>query len=102
MKKEDALSEEFLKQFKTGEELYSFLSQIQKRGVEQILEGELDHHLGYEKHQSTTGDNARNGHSKKKLRNQFGETEIQVPRDRDSSFQPALVPKRKNMAQGVE
>lgn len=102
MKKEDALSEEFLKQFKTGEELYSFLSQIQKRGVEQILEGELDAHLGYEKHQDSTGENTRNGYSKKKLKNQFGESQIQVPRDRDSSFQPALVPKRKNMAQGVE
>lgn len=102
MKKEDVLSEEFLKQFKTGEELYSFLAQIQKRGVEQILEGELDSHLGYDKHQPSDGSNARNGHSKKKIKNQFGVAEIQVPRDRDSSFAPALVPKRKNMAQGVE
>lgn len=102
MKKEDVLSEEFLKQFKTGEELYSFLAQIQKRGVEQILEGELDSHLGYDKHQPSPGDNARNGHSKKKIKNQFGVAEIQVPRDRDSTFTPALVPKRKNMAQGVE
>jgi transposase-like protein len=102
MKKEDVLSEEFLKQFKTGEELYSFLAQIQKRGVEQILEGELDSHLGYDKHQASDGSNARNGHSKKKIKNQFGVAEIQVPRDRDSTFTPALVPKRKNMAQGVE
>lgn len=102
MKKEDVLSEEFLKQFKTGEELYSFLAQIQKRGVEQILEGELDGHLGYDKHQPSPADNARNGYSKKKIKNQFGVAEIQVPRDRDASFTPALVPKRKNMAQGVE
>jgi putative transposase len=102
MKKEDVLSEEFLKQFKTGEELYSFLAQIQKRGVEQILEGELDSHLGYAKHQPSEGDNARNGHSKKKLKNQYGVMEIQVPRDRDASFTPALIPKHKNMAQGVE
>ena len=67
MKKEDALSEEFLKQFKTGEELYSFLSQIQKRGVEQILEGELGAHLGYEKHPNSPGENARNDYSNKKL-----------------------------------
>lgn len=102
MKKEDVLSEEFLKQFKTGEELYSFLAQIHKRGVEQILEGELDSHLGYDKHQTSAGENTRNGHSKKKIKNQFGVSEIQVPRDRDASFTPALVPKRKNMAQGVE
>ena len=102
MKKEDVLSEEFLKQFKNGEELYAFLGQLQKRGVEAILEGEMDNHLGYEKHGESTGENTRNGHGKKKLRNQYGETEIQVPRDRNSSFDPMLVPKRKNIADGVE
>lgn len=102
MKKEDLLSEEFLKQFKTGEDLFSFLGQLQKRGVEAVLEGELDSHLGYEKHQSSSSDNFRNGHTKKKLRNQYGEIEIHVPRDRNSSFDPVLVPKRKNIADGVE
>ena len=102
MKKEDAFSGEFLKQFKNGEELYAFLGQLQKRGVEAILEGEMDNHLGYEKHGESTGENSRNGHGRKKLRNQFGETEIQVPRDRKSSFEPVLVPKRKNIADGVE
>ncbi len=102
MKKEDAFSEEFLKQFKNGEELYSFLGQLQKRGVEAILEGEMDNHLGYEKHGESNGENARNGHGKKKLRNQYGEVEIQVPRDRKSSFEPMLVPKRRNIADGVE
>ena len=102
MKKEDAFSEEFLKQFKNGAELYSFLGQLQKRGVEAILEGEMDNHLGYEKHRESTGENARNGFGKKKLRNQYGEAEIQVPRDRKSSFEPVLVPKRKNIADGVE
>lgn len=102
MKKEDAFSEEFLKQFKNGEELYAFLGQLQKRGVEAILEGEMDNHLGYEKHGESTGENTRNGHGKKKLRNQYGESEIQVPRDRKSSFEPMLVPKRKNIADGVE
>ncbi|QRE63205.1 IS256 family transposase, partial [Flavobacterium psychrophilum] len=49
MKKEDLLSDEFLKQFKTGEDLYGFLAQLQKRGIEKMLEGELDAHLGYDK-----------------------------------------------------
>lgn len=78
MKKEDVFSEEFLKQFKTGEDLFSFLSQVQKRGVKAILEGVLD------KHQNSNGENSRNGISKKKLRNQYGELEIKVPRDRES------------------
>src|SRR5690606_10786991 len=102
MKKEDAFSGEFLMQFKNGQELYAFLSQLQKRGVEAILEGEMDNHVGYEKHGESTGENSRNGYGRKKLRNQFGETEIQVPRDRKSSFEPVLVPKRKNIADGVE
>lgn len=102
MKKEDVFSEDFLKQFKTGEELYSFLGQLQKRGVEAILEGEMDNHLGYEKHRESDGDNSRNGHTTKRIRNQYGESQIQVPRDRKSSFEPMLVPKRKNIADGVE
>jgi putative transposase len=102
MKKEEVLSEEFLKQFKTGDELFSFLGEIQKRGIEQILEGELDAHLGYEKNRPSVGENARNGHSSKRIRNQFGEAGIKVPRDRNSTFQPVLVAKRRNMAEGVE
>lgn len=102
MKKEELLSGDFLKQFKNGEDLYSFLDQLQKRGIEAILEGEMDAHLGYEKHGESTGDNARNGHGKKKLRSKYGEMEIQVPRDRNSSFEPVLVPKRRSVIDGVE
>lgn len=102
MKKEELLTNEFLSQFSSGEELNDFLHQLQKRGIEQILEGELDSHLGYQKHQGSENTNARNGYSKKKIRNTFGETEIKVPRDREGSFAPELVPKRKNMAEGVE
>jgi putative transposase len=54
MKKEDVLSDDFLKQFKTGEDLYSFLGKLQKRGLEKMLEGKLDDHLIYEKHKKTT------------------------------------------------
>jgi transposase-like protein len=102
MKKEDLLSDDFLKQFKTGEDLYSFLGQLQKRGLEKMLEGELDAHLGYEKHEKTTTPNARNGFSNKKIKTSFGESEIQVPRDRDASFNPVIVPKRQNMLDGLE
>ncbi|AFL85584.1 transposase [Belliella baltica DSM 15883] len=102
MKKEDLLNDDFLKQFKTAGELNSFLQQLQKRAVEKMLEGELDAHLGYEKHQNSDNSNSRNGHSSKTIKNSFGEAEIKVPRDRDGSFEPALVPKRKRMAEGVE
>ena len=67
MKKEDLLSDDFLKQFKTGDELYGFLAELQKRGIEKMLEGELDAHLGYEKHDRKTTDNVPNGTSSKKI-----------------------------------
>ena len=102
MKKEDLLSDDFLKQFKTGEDLYGFLAQLQKRGLEKMLEGELDAHLGYDKHEKTLVPNARNGYNTKKVKTSFGETEIQVPRDRDASFNPMIVPKRQNMIDGLE
>ncbi|HEY0298746.1 MAG TPA: transposase, partial [Arachidicoccus sp.] len=97
VKTEDFLSDEFLKQFKSGEQLNDFLSSIQKRAIEKMLEGELDDHLGYEKHQKGQIDNSRNGYGKKNIKTSFGEMEIQVPRDRDSSFNPMWVPKRENM-----
>ena len=71
MKKEDLLNEEFLKQFKDGDELNDFLQQLQKRAVEKMLEAELDGHLGYDKNQKTTSSNSRNGYSNKKLKNSF-------------------------------
>lgn len=102
MKKEDLLNEEFLKQFKNGDELNDFLQQLQKRAVEKMLEAELDGHLGFDKNQKTTSSNSRNGYSNKKLKNSYGEASINVPRDREGSFEPVLVPKRKGMAEGIE
>lgn len=102
MNKQDVLNAEFLKQFKSGDELNSFIKEIQKRGIEQLLEGELDAHLGYEKHQNSTVGNARNGYSSKRIKTDQGEEEIKVPRDRNGSFNPMLIPKRKSMLEGVE
>ncbi|MBK6644093.1 MAG: IS256 family transposase [Bacteroidetes bacterium] len=102
MKKEDLLNSDFLKQFRTGAELTSFIEQLQKRGIEQLLEGEMDDHLGYEKHARTDKPNARNGHTTKTIKTSAGESKIAVPRDRDGSFTPILVPKRKSMVEGIE
>jgi transposase-like protein len=96
------LTDAFLKQLKTGDELNSFLAQLQKRGIEKILEGELDAHLGYDRHEKTTSQNARNGTSVKKIKTSFGQTAIEVPRDRDASFNPMLIPKRQSMVDGLE
>jgi len=102
MKKEDVLKSEFLKQFTSGEELFAFAKELQKRGVEQLLEGELDAHLGFSKNQVSESTNARNGHTKKQIKTADGEFTIEVPRDRDSTFDPVLVPKRKTIVDGIE
>jgi putative transposase len=105
MKEEDfKLPEGFFKQFKTGAELQGFLDSIFKRGVQEILQGEMDEHLGYIKHSSEgigTG-NSRNGKTSKTIKTKSGKLNIEVPRDRNGSFQPVLVPKRKRMIDHIE
>jgi putative transposase len=69
------------------------LKQLTKALVERAMQAELSHHLGYKKHDPAGrgSGNTRNGTSKKKLQGDFGETEIEVPRDRNGSFQPQIV-----------
>ena len=67
-----------------------------------MLECELDGHLDYDKNQKSGSGNTRNGYSQKKVRSSYGEDTIKVPRDRDGSFNPMIVPKRKNMVDGIE
>ena len=102
MKTEDLIPDEFFKQFKTGEELNNFLKSIQKRGIEKMLEGELDAHLDYDKHSHRKEDNSRNGYSTKTIKTSYGNDQIKVPRDRDASYNPMIIPKRKSMVEGLE
>ena len=103
IEKDDLLNnKEFYKSFKNAEDLTAFFQTMHKRAVEHMLEAELDAHLDNEKHDKTTTGNYRNGHGTKKIKTSFGQHEIKVPRDRDSTFNPMLVPKRENIAQGVE
>ncbi|BET38472.1 transposase [Spiroplasma ixodetis] len=62
--------------------------ELTKRLVEKMLNSEMQNYLGYEKNQHNTSDNARNGISSKKLITQQGKIEINVPRDRNSNFEP--------------
>ena len=71
------------------------LEDLTKRLLERALEGELTGHLGYEKHatEGRNGGNSRNGHSRKRVKTDAGEVEIEIPRDRQGTFEPQLVPK---------
>ena len=72
------------------------LGKLTKMVVEGALEGEMDDHLGYEKHDPAgrDGGNSRNGHRAKTVITEAGPVEISVPRDRNSSFEPKIVAKR--------
>ncbi len=100
----EMLTPEFLKQFKDSKDLNGFIDQLFVKGMEQMLEGELDGHLGYAKHspQGINSGNSRNGKISKKIKTKRGELEIEVPRDRNSTFEPVLIPKRSRFVEGIE
>lgn len=79
---------------KTAEDIQEALADLLGGTIKGMMEAEMDEHLGYEKHERTESENARNGHKSKKLRSQYGEFEVEVPQDRASSFEPKIVPKR--------
>jgi len=101
--KEELLNnKDFYKSFKNGEDLTSFFKELHKKAVEHMLDAELDSHLDNSKHEKTANGNYRNGHGTKTIKSSFGESEIKVPRDREGSFEPVLVPKRHNIIDGLE
>ena len=71
---------------------------------EAMLKGEMDNHLGYNSNDKSPkeNDNRRNGYGKKTLKTTQGEIEIEVPRDRDGSFEPTVVPKRQKDVSAIE
>src|SRR6476646_11888770 len=80
------------------------LGRLTKVVLEGALEGELDDHLGYSRHDPAgrDGGNSRNGHRAKTVLTEAGPVEISVPRDRDSSFEPKIVAKRQRRLTGVD
>ena len=80
------------------------LQKLTKLVMESALEGELDDHLGYGKHDPAgrDGGNSRNGRRSKTLLTEAGPVEISVPRDRDGSFEPRIVAKRQRRLTGVD
>src|SRR5215470_6968586 len=81
------------------------LKQLTKRLIERAMKAELTHELGYEKNERQEGrgrGNSRNGKSRKKLKGDFGEIEIEVPRDREGQFEPKIVPKHQRRFDGFD
>lgn len=80
------------------------LAQLTKRLLESALDGEITDHLGYDKHDPAgrNGGNSRNGTRTKTVLTDIGPVPIEVPRDRDASFEPRIVAKRQKRLTGVD
>lgn len=100
----DEMIDSMLGGAKTQDDLFGsdrIVKQISKRFMERLLQEEMTEHLGYEKHsaEGNNSGNSRNGKTNKTVKTGNGEIEIDVPRDRNSEFQPVLVGKRQNRLQ---
>lgn len=96
---------DFFKQFKSKEEFHSFFNDLFKQGVEEMLKAELEAHLGYEKHskEGYGSGNSRNGFYNKKVKTEnLGDMVLNIPRDRNSEFEPQIIPKGQRMSEKLE
>lgn len=78
------------------------LKELTKRLVEKALQSEMNNHLGYSKYNQSDVQNSRNGYNTKNLITKNGSVEIEVPRDRNSSFEPSLIAKRQRRLDGFD
>jgi putative transposase len=101
------LIDELLKEYQTPQDVLGedgLLKQLTKAVIERCLETELDTHLGYPKYgrKGNAVGNMSNGHSQKTLRGEQGHVDIEVPRDRQGSFDPQLVKKGQTRLEGFD
>lgn len=79
---------------KTAEDIQDALKDLLGGTIKEMMEAEMDSHLGYEKSQRFDSDDYRNGYKHKQINSSFGSMEIEVPQDRKSTFEPQIVKKR--------
>lgn len=86
----------------SAEDIQNALKDLLGGTIQSMLEAEMDQHLGYEPYTRTDNTNSRNGKKPKSIRSKYGEMEIAVPQDRDSTFEPQIVKKRQKDISGIE
>ena len=101
-----AIAKAILEQYncKNVEDMQDAIKDIFGPMFEAMLQGEMDSHLGYESndHGPKSTENRRNGYNNKTLKSTYGDIPVEVPRDRDASFEPQVVPKRTRDVSGIE
>ena len=78
----------------TAEDIQEALKDLLGGTIKEMMETEMDDHLGYEKSERSDNDDYRNGYKSKRVNSSYGSMEIMVPQDRKSTFEPQVVKKR--------
>ena len=102
--KEIELVRMLMQDCKSTSDIQSKLKRLFAGTIEQMLEAEMDEHLGYEKH-SVTGNNSgnsRNGYNHKNIISEYGESDIAIPRDRNGQFEPKVLGKWQTRTNEIE
>ena len=86
----------------TAEDVQEALKDLLGGTIKELMEVEMDTHLGYQKSERSDGDNYRNGYKTKRVNTNYGSMEIDVPQDRNSSFDPQVVKKRQKDISGID
>ena len=86
----------------TADDIQDALKDLLSGTLREMMEAEMDEHLGYEKYERSSEPNYRNGTKQKRVRSKYGEFEVDVPQDRQSSFEPQVLPKRKKDISAID
>ncbi len=78
----------------TAEDIQDALKDLLGGTIKEMMEAEMDDHLGYQKSERSDSDDYRNGYKSKRVNSSYGSMDIDVPQDRKSTFEPQIVKKR--------
>lgn len=101
----DPFPKDFFKQFKGKESFQEYFNSIYKQGIEAMLKAEMEEHLGYAKHSldGNNSGNSRNGTFSKTITTEnVGDVILDIPRDRNGSFEPFIIPKGETISSKIE
>lgn len=96
----EALLDEY--NIQSAEDIQDALKDLLGGTIQEMMEAEMDDHLGYEKYDRSNETNYRNGRKSKKIRSKYGEMDIDVPQDRQSTFEPQVVKKRQKDISAID
>ena len=86
----------------SAEDIQDALKDLLGDTIKEMMEAEMDDHLGYESYERSDNPNSRNGYKQKQIRSKYGETTLSVPQDRDSTFEPKIVKKRQKDISAID